>query len=58
MRKMNEKHLLLVENVCGKQNDERARRSGSQFFVITPKLLPNFEYRPEVTVLTVCKANQ
>ena len=46
----------LVENVCGKQNDERARRSGSQFFVITPKLLPNFEYRPEVTVLTVCKA--
>ena len=46
----------LVENVCGKQDDERARRSGSQFFVITPKLLPNFEYRPEVTVLTVCKA--
>ena len=46
----------LVENVCGKQNDERARRSGSQFFVITPKLLPNFEYRPEVTVLTVCNA--
>jgi chromosome segregation ATPase len=53
----------LVESVCGKLQpdgtvDENSRNSGSQFFVITPKLLPNLVYREEITVLCCFKAKR
>ena len=53
----------LFDSVCGKRRadgnvDESSRRSGSQFFVITPKLLPNLGYREEITVLCCFKAKR
>ena len=47
----------LVETVCGRtQTSTAGGGDASQFFVVTPKLLPNLNYRPEITVLICFKA--